>query len=882
MNNINFANPWLLLLVIPFVLICIIPFVIAVKKENKSVNNVVSFVIHILISIILTLTIAKTTYELVITETNIYVLADVSYTSNNNYDLIDDYIENLQENAPKNSKFGLVCFARDYELLVEMGEEMKSVKKHSLDSSATDIASALEYAGTLFKSNVIKRIVIITDGKETKSSNVVSVIHNLSSENVYVDAIYLDNNIKENINEIQINQIDYVESTYLNYKENVYVMIQSNTAVRGFVKLYCDGELYKEKAVSFYKGYNTVSFDLKTDVAGIHKYRVEISSDLDVNNYNNTYYFNQNITEKVKMMFVSSSKEDKAQAEILYGDRADIDYFVNDPNIPFTVEELCKYDEFVLSNIDVRDLNNHIQFVDSLDILVSEFGKSLVTFGNTYIQNNYEDEALSSLSNILPVKFGNNEKDGKLVTLVLDISRSMEQIDKLNIAKEVLCSIVDNLDDNVMVMVVAFFGEVGTVFSPTAASERETIKDKVRSLEAYQGTFMGSALEYTYDFISSLPYTKNEVILISDGLPYGEQEELASASVQKLTTINAVVSTIQVVTDTASSISLMRNLAKIGKGYYYYIRDIKQVESLILDQVLNSLTDVILEDSESTVSILLTKNEIVSGVEALPNVKGLYNNSSKTSTDVILSATYKDINEHEYNIPLYSTWKYGNGRASSFASSLSGEWVSYWTDSSSLSVLKNVLEANVPDKRIDTPFIMEYEYDGVNANISINAPSLNRDSILMVNITYPDGTLVTKEMVFDSEVYRTEISVVQTGQYQVELTYNLGELSYSASYTLDIPYLPEYDSFQLFEASSLYYMVTSNGEISLDGNLKLENNSSNVQKYVFDFSILFMTIAVSLFVIDIMVRKLRLQDIKSLIKFLTNRTISKRGEKGEK
>ena len=43
-----------------------------------------------------------------------------------------------------------------------------------------------------------------------------------------------------------------------------------------------------------------------------------------------------------------------------------------------------------------------------------------------------------------------------------------------------------------------------------------------------------------------------------------------------------------------------------------------------------------------------------------------------------------------------------------------------------------------------------------------------------------------------------------------------------------------------------------------------------------------MVIIVVLFTIDIMVRKLRLQDIKSLFKFLTNRNISKRGDKSEK
>ena len=137
-------------------------------------------------------------------------------------------------------------------------------------------------------------------------------------------------------------------------------------------------------------------------------------------------------------------------------------------------------------------------------------------------------------------------------------------------------------------MIIAFFGEVGTIFQPTLASERELMKEEVRKLSAYQGTFMGSALEYTHDFVTSLSYTKNEVILISDGLPYGEQASPAAIAVEKLANSNVLVSTIQVVTETPTSVNLMKQLASIGKGYYYHIKDLKEVESLVLNEVLNS------------------------------------------------------------------------------------------------------------------------------------------------------------------------------------------------------------------------------------------------------------------------------------------------------
>ena len=261
MNNINFDNPWLLIIGIPLLLIVIGSFVYAVRKDNRTIHNVLSFIIHIVIAIFVTLCLAKTTFEMVITETNIYVLADVSYSSNKNLNLIDDYIEELEKNAPRNSKIGIVCFGKDYEVLTNIGEELRSVTESKVDNSATNIKEALEFTATLFNDDVIKRIVIISDGEETKESNIISVVQGLAVDNIYVDAIYLDNNIKEEEKEVQINEIDYVESTYLNNEEQVYAVIQANNTAKAFVSLYKDDTLLREKAVTLVKGYNSISFD---------------------------------------------------------------------------------------------------------------------------------------------------------------------------------------------------------------------------------------------------------------------------------------------------------------------------------------------------------------------------------------------------------------------------------------------------------------------------------------------------------------------------------------------------------------------------------------------------------------------------------------------
>ena len=843
MNSINFDNPWLLLIGIPLLIIVLGSYLFSVRKDNRTIHNLLSFIIHIVIVVLVTLCAAKTTFEKVITETNVYVLADVSYSSEQNLDLIDEYIKNLENNVPKNSKIGVVAFGKNYELLTELNEEFTSVKNSLVDRSATNIYEALEYTSTLFTDNVIKRIVIISDGEETKESNIVSLVQALAVDDIYIDAVYLDNNIKEDLDEIQINSVDYISSTYLGNEEEAYAIIQSNKATKAFITLYKDKVALREKAVSLVKGYNAVTFDLDTTVSGTFNYEIKVSAENDSSSYNNSFIFTQEVSEKVKMLFISNDVNDKEVALELYGDSCDIEFKINNKNVPYTVEDLSQYDEFVLSNIDIRTLNNYSQFISSIDTLVSKFGKSLITFGNTYIQNNYDDPTLANLNDMLPVKFGNDTGDDKLVTICMDISRSMEQVDRLNIAKATACSILDNLDDEVNVMLIGFFGEVKTIFQQAKASEREALKEKITNLEAFQGTFMGSALNYTYEMVTNLPYEKNEVILISDGLPYGEQAQSAKIVVKKMADNNIMLSTIHTISNDGGE--LMKELASIGKGYYYYIKDVESVEGLVLNGVMNTLTEVILESSESTVEIKMKKDKLVENIESLPTVKGLYNNKKKSSANVILEATYTDVVGNSYKIPLYANWNYGNGKVSTFASTISGNWISNWqSGTSGKKVLSNIDDSNKPTERINSAFMFDTVNKGTETDIIVTAPSLNVNSSLNAKFTLPNGVIIEKTLNFNSDNYSTSITTDIVGEYLVELTYQFGEISHNANYSFTVSYLPEYNSFTIFEASNLYYMVSSNGKVSEDGNLVLKNDNSKELKYIYDFTALFMIICV--------------------------------------
>ena len=145
MSNISFDNPYLLIIGLVLLVLLFISFFVSIKKESFNFHNVGSLVLHAVIIVLVSLCLAGMKLERVVTETNVYVMADVSYSSIDNYEKIDEYIEDLKYNLPRNSKLGVVAFGKDHEILVELGSDLVSVKNTKVDTSETNIFDALNY-----------------------------------------------------------------------------------------------------------------------------------------------------------------------------------------------------------------------------------------------------------------------------------------------------------------------------------------------------------------------------------------------------------------------------------------------------------------------------------------------------------------------------------------------------------------------------------------------------------------------------------------------------------------------------------------------------------------------------------------------------------------
>ncbi len=890
MINISFDNPFLLLLLIPMLALVLVPYFIAIRKENKSRAASVALILHIVIVLLCVLAAAGMSNVTVITETELYVVADVSYSMDGKLDLVDEYIAKVEDELPRNSEMGVITFGKNYRLHTPLGERITSVKDNNVNDSGTDIVSALRYADSLFGESSIKRIVLITDGMSTDSeagSELVRIVEDLKAKDVYIDVVYVDNNLSEDEKEIQLTSVDFNPSVYRGSKTTADLLIESSYDGNVILNLTKNGESFISRTVELTKGFNVVNLELDTEEEGENDYSVSFVATSDASEHNNTLSFTQRVNGKLNVLLITSSADDEQIVKGLYGEDAVIDTYVkpkdskptmSNPNpkpvafnVPFAVEDLCKYDEIILSNVDVEKITNADTFIESLDTVVSEFGKSLITVGNNGLQNN-ESELAAKIGNMLPAKFGNDDADPKLYTLVIDSSRSMEfkNADYFVMAKLSATYLLGLLNENDYFSIVTFSGEVYHLAQPQIASKEnvESALKAVANLDVTQGTMIGAALRAAGELMIPMSFSEKQVILISDGMSFEGGETLSDDPITETEVLranNITVSTLNTGNTDTLGVDTMRSIAAAGGGIYYFCQRSSDLESLILGDVADEVTDT---EIIGDIPVIVSKENdpVLEGVEKLGNVGGYVYAKTKASAETVLSVEYVKSGGGKVEAPLYTYWSYGNGRVATLTTNLGGDWVRNWADESGALFLGNILSTNTPKTKIDYPYTVSVSYDGKYSGVEIIPAVLNPDATMNVTIVFPDGSEVTEKLTFDSYRYFYRFRTDVIGKYLVKVSYDWTTKSYTSESVHTISYSPEYDEFVTYSPAPIYAFMRNHGNVFTDGNITLEVDENKIATYVLYFTVPFLAIAAAIYVIDTVLRKLKWADIVSLFK----------------
>jgi hypothetical protein len=384
--------------------------------------------------------------------------------------------------------------------------------------------------------------------------------------------------------------------------------------------------------------------------------------------------------------------------------------------------------------------------VDSVDKAVSLFGKSLITLGDTNIQNKVDD-TLSCLEDMLPVRFGNNDADPKLYCLVLDSSRSMQMASRLIMTKKAAIRFLDLLAPEDYVMVISFSGEVYVEQTPTEAANKEQVAQVIMGIQPTQGTVIGAALKAAFNQMKVQPFSEKQVVLISDGMSYSAEPDDAADIAGQLYQAGIVTTVIN--TSCQEGTANMEKIATYGRGKYYWLENERDLDELIFGDFADEITESVIEQ-QVPVTVTDPKDDALKGLSYLPDVYGYVYAKAKASAKTVLSVPYTKASGSVVDAPLYAYWKYGNGRVASYTSTVSGDWARDWQTGDGALFLAQMGKANTPSERVDYPYTLNVSYNGTLALVEMIPATLNPYATAHMRIVTPEVYDTLSEYVFET------------------------------------------------------------------------------------------------------------------------------------
>jgi uncharacterized membrane protein len=440
---------------------------------------------------------------------------------------------------------------------------------------------------------------------------------------------------------------------------------------QGRVSLFRNGEFLGSQIVRLTAGKNVFAYRQSLDQSGIHVYQAAIEVEGDTIEENNRAVGTVVVRGRPQVLLADKDRSHaQSLAAALRSQNIDVTV-VEPPGIPKDLAGLQKYDGVVLSNVSSLKLTRP-QMTQIRDY-VRDHGGGLMMVGGeeSFGLGGYYR---TPIEEALPVTMEVKQKveiPSLAVVLSIDRSGSMamstdEKITKLDLAKEAAHLVVDLLDERNEVGVMSWDTEFVWDAQVRPAKDKSAIHHAIATIKAGGGTDGYPALKESYAVLFERPALLKHVIFLSDGqMTRGDfQGLLRRMSKDKIT-----VSTVAIGKD--ADVQLMVDIAKWGKGRFYYTEDSQTIPRIFtLETQLASKASLIEQPFKP--QLTAPSHEAMQEIDwkNVPPLGGYVATTLKPTAELALMSHQED--------PILATWRFGLGRAVAFTSDAKAKWGTLW------------------------------------------------------------------------------------------------------------------------------------------------------------------------------------------------------------
>ncbi|MBQ9097848.1 MAG: VWA domain-containing protein [Clostridia bacterium] len=878
--KLNYDHPWLLLLIIPAVLLTLIPYFRMSKKYRCTRNRIISITLH-LIAMVLAINLLaglSFSYEIPNKENEVILLVDVSHSNEKSREGKDEFVQSVLNICDDGFRVGVVKFGYGQVYSAPLTEDTDLAYEQYLlsedpDTTATDLASALKYASTLFEHPETGKIVVLSDGVETDKT-AVSVIKAIAADGIKVDTVYFPN---EEQSEIQILSVNLPEQQQIvpGQTFNMEVLLRSNfgnTEQDLILKLYDNEELLGAVPVTVNKEEQKLPVALALETNGLHELRFEIEHDGDTLTQNNAYRTYINLQTFDNILLIEKNENESEKLQNLLKDQYNVTAISLEQDLeamPRNISEMAEYEQIILVNVAYSDMP--AGFEEMLNRYVYDLGGGLFTVGGVndiingtmvpHAYNRNDIDGSTYYKQMLPVNVVDYTPP-IAVMIVVDTSASMS-MGKLEAAVEGAEACLDALSDRDFCGVMSFATRASEELQVLPVSQKEKILEAIRGIDhesASGGTIYSDAIMRAGRALSVINNVERKhIIIVSDGMP-GDDYDTYLPYIQDNMEQGITLSVVTIDADSTHQ-EQMENTASEGGGKYYNVsaNSLHTLPGIMqLDLALNAIAEI--EYGEEFYMTIKDHTSVTNGIleSDIPPLTGYYGTVPKENAKVPLMGKY---------VPIYAQWKYGAGNVGSFMSDLNGNWSATFVENEvGQTIIGNIVAGLFPmqDVKADD---LDYVIKTDNYTTQINVHSITENHKVAVEVTpitesvkaaLKDGiTVVAAE---DSRRFTFEIKL--PGLYQItlkELDESGNEVARTVTYET-FSYSQEYNQFPdrapLGEELMTLLSVDGKGIVVQDP-AEIFQSFAKTLKRVVDPRIAFLILVIVLVLLDIAVRKFK-------------------------
>ena len=723
----------------------------------------------------------------------------------------DTWLADALKHAGANDRTGVIEFGENAEVQRPLGVDQANSTVPPPEPSATNLASALHLATSLFPPTGARRIVVLSDG-QTNVGDTIAEARQDSVNHVRVDVVPIGP--APALKEVIANSLSVPPYLRVGQQFDVSAVVYSTQTTDATLHFFMDGVQVTEGTKRLQPGANHFSITLQAKTKGFHTFKVTVASPNDTYSQNNAA---EAFTVVKPQGTVAVVTADPAGASAIVSALKDAGATVDTlpPSaIPPDLPPMKAYDGMVLVNTPASAFT--LDQMNTIAAFVHDLGRGLVVVGGdkSYGLGKYEG---TPLGNALPVQSdvpGNVQNGNVALVLVIDKSGSMDETEggvrKMSMADKAAQLAIGLLAPSDDIAVIAFDTDATTVVPLQKVGDpthQRQLEDIVGQISASGGTDIYGGLKTAYDAIHRSTARYKHIILMSDGNSLVDSDYnplLANIENDRIT-----LSTIAIGSD--ADTKLMQMLAQRGKGKYYYTDQAAKIPEITTRETRivsgSSTVEASFQPKVASPSPLL-ESMVASN---LPNLAGYVVTTARNNAQVALQSDRRD--------PILVHWNYGLGRVVAWTSDLTDRWAADWlkwpqfTQFWSQAVDWSLRAPNDPDLQMSYTVngnIVDFKVDVVN-DLGVFQDGLD----LRARVPTADGRTAEVRLAQTRPGrYQAQFSVQKPGAYPVDVVqYSGNQVTRSEETGVVVSYPPEYRDFGVNGSNLAALAATTGGRV---------------------------------------------------------------------